>query len=1046
MDTIHKHLSDYIKEIDKIHRQGNATEHSYRHALKALFDSITTGLTITNEPKHISCGAPDYVITKDDIPLGFIEAKDIAKGINNKTDEKQFIRYIEALNNLLITDYINFRYYKDNNLVCILNIGEENNGKITENKKDFDKFIEVINQFVSYNGKKIAKSETLAKLMASKTKFLSEILRNAVTKNENSSLHEQLKVFKEYLIHDLTEVQFADIYAQTIAYGLFAAKLYKTDDYSFTRISAGNLIPKSNPFLKRFFHYIIGPDLDKRIVWIVDAIADMFNIVDIKVIKKEFDDIDKDPYIYFYETFLNEYDKTTKKDRGVYYTPSPIVKFIVRAVDDLLKTEFDVKKGLADSSVVNYKVKQNDGTFKEENYHKVQILDPATGTGTFLSEVIEKIYSYFKNNQGMWNGYCEKHLIPRIHGFEYLMASYTMAHLKIDMKLKETGYNKIEYDDERLGIYLTNTLEEPKEEIPELFFAKWLSDEALAAQKVKRDTPVMVVLGNPPYSGESVNYTNDKFLAPYKKEPGGILKLDEKNAKWLNDDYVKFIRFGQNLIEKYNVGILAYITNNGFLDNPTFRGMRWNLLKTFDKIYILDLHGNLKKNEPIPDGIEDENVFNIRQGVSINLFIKNIIKKDTAFADVYHSEIFGKNNEKYKFLLNNNLQTIKWNKVDLIDHQFYFVPKDLSNISEYNLGFKINDIFISSSLGIVTARDEFTIHETSQKVKDIIDEFLSLDNETARKKFNLGKDVRDWSVAYARKDLVPNPEKDKKPDYNKIVKILFQPFDIRYTFFTGNSRGFHCMPRNNIMRHFIVGSNLGLLFNRCFTENSSPVYITDHIIKNRCWSRSGSESVDYVAPLYIYTFDHNNEKQHNLNKDIIEKIENNLNMRFIENANNEDKEFTPLDILDYIYAVLNCPVYIKKYKELLKLDFPRIPYPENKEKFIELVKNGSQLRKLHLFNNIKTPDNINYPIDGNHKISKIKYEKEKVFINEKQYFEKIPDEVWNYYIGAYQPARTWLKSRTDNELSYDDIEYYKKIIFVLSETINVQKNIDKIMG
>ena len=1041
MSKIHKHLSEYIKEIDKIYRQGNATEHSYRHALKALLDNVTTGLSITNEPKHISCGAPDYVITKDNIPLGFIEAKDITKGINNKSDQKQFVRYIEALGNLLITDYINFNYYKDSNLVCIIKIGEEKSGKIIENKNDFDKFNEVINQFVSYNGKTITKSEPLAKLMASKTKFLSEILKGAVSNNENGNLHEQLKVFKEYLIHDLTEEQFSDIYAQTIAYGLFAAKLYKNDDYIFTRLSAANLIPKSNPFLKRFFHYIIGPDLDKRIVWIVDAIADMFNIVDITAIKKEFDDTDKDPYIHFYETFLNEYDKTTKKERGVYYTPTSIVKFIVRSVDDILKNEFKIEKGIADSSMVNYKIKQNDGSFIEEKYHKVQILDPATGTGTFLSEVIDKIHKYFLNNQGVWNGYCENHLIPRIHGFEYLMASYTMAHLKTDMKLKETGYSNTEYDNNRLGIYLTNTLEEPKEDIPELFFAKWLSDEALAAQKVKRDTPVMVVLGNPPYSKESSNITKKDFLSNYKFEPGGKEKLKEKNPKWLNDDYVKFIRFGQSLIEKHNIGILAYITNNGFLDNPTFRGMRWHLLRTFNKIYILDLHGSVL--ETAPEGTPDENVFNIKTSVSINIFIKNNKKDDDSLADVYYSEIYGKNEYKYDYLTNNSLQSIIWKKVEFNQPQYYFKPFDFSNTSEYMKGFKINELFNSSSLGIVTARDEFSIKQTSQELIKTIKEFLSLDNETARTRFNLGKDAKEWSINDAKKDLNNNKSDNGQFNENDFVKILNNPFDIRYTYYTGNSKGFHCRPRGNIMRHFIVGENVGLLYNRCFTENSSPIFITDHIIRNRCWSRSGSESVDYISPLYLYSFDDITEKQHNMNNEIINLISNKIALRFADNK--DTANFTPLDILDYVYAVLNNPSYIRKYKELFKLDFPRIPYPESKEQFIELANLGTKLRKLHLFIDIKTPDNINYPIDGNHKISKVLYKQNKVFINENQYFDNISEQIWDYYIGAYQPARMWLKSRNDMILSYDDIEYYKKIIYILSETINIQNKIDEFM-
>jgi predicted helicase len=374
----------------------------------------------------------------------------------------------------------------------------------------------------------------------------------------------QYEGFRKILLHNLGTAEFSDIYAQTLAYGLFAARLTQTDSQTFTRILAAQLVPKSNPFLRKFFQYVAGYDLDPRIVWIVDALADLFNCVAVEDIKKEFLQANQDPYIHFYETFLAKYNPELRETRGVYYTPLPVVKFIVRAVDDILKTEFNIKSGLADHS----KLKDADG------FHKVQILDPAAGTGTFLAEVIEKIHEHFAGNKGAWQGYCADHLIPRVNGFEILMASYAMAHFKLDMKLKETGYKGDGAS--RLRVYLTNSLEEPPKEVPELFMEKWLTDEAKEANNVKRNTPVMVVLGNPPYSGESANITSEEFLAPYKKEPGGKEKLKERNPKWINDDYVKFIRYGQTFIEKYGAGVLAFINNHGFLDNPTFRGMRWH--------------------------------------------------------------------------------------------------------------------------------------------------------------------------------------------------------------------------------------------------------------------------------------------------------------------------------------------------------------------------------------------------------------------------------------------------------------------------------------
>jgi predicted helicase len=477
--------------------------------------------------------------------------------------------------------------------------------------------------------------------MAAKARLMANIIENTLEDKginplvDGNSLDGQLKGFREVLIHDITHKDFADIYAQTIAYGMFAAKLndaFPNPSFGgetpplqkerglggevFTRSKAAQLIPHSNPFLRKLFQYIAGYDLDERIRWVVDDLADLFNCVDMDEITKEFDKVDHDPIIHFYETFLAEYDPALRKSRGVWYTPQPVVQFIVQAVDDILKQDFGISQGLADNSFLPSPFGEGQGV----RSHRVQIFDPATGTATFLAAVVQNIYQHFKTQQGMWQSYVDKHLIPRINGFEILMASYAMAHLKLDMLLQQTGYQPS--GNKRLRIYLTNSLEEAraKTEIP---FAQWLSDEANEANHIKQDVPVMVVLGNPPYSGESQNSGEwiGRLMLDYKKEASGI-KLQEKNSKWINDDYVKFIRFGQYFIKKNGEGILAFINNHSFLDNPTFRGMRYSLLKTFDKIYVLDLHGNAKKKETAPDGGKDENVFDIQQGVSINIFVK----------------------------------------------------------------------------------------------------------------------------------------------------------------------------------------------------------------------------------------------------------------------------------------------------------------------------------------------------------------------------------------------------------------------------------------
>lgn len=456
--------------------------------------------------------------------------------------------------------------------------------------------------------------------MAGKARLLSDVIEKAIVSDEesyeNSSLRDQMNAFKQILIHDITPKGFADVYAQTIAYGMFAARYHDPTLPTFSREEAATLIPKTNPFLRKLFGYIAGPDLDDRIRWIVDSLVEIFLATDVADILTHFGKSTKteDPIIHFYETFLAQYDPALRKARGVWYTPQPVVNFIVRAVDDILKTEFGLPQGLADTSKTKIKI-ESQGKKVEQEVHRVQILDPATGTGTFLAETVKHIHKKFAGQQGAWSNYVENHLLPRLNGFELLMASYAMAHLKLDLLLTETGYKPTA--NQRLRIYLTNSLEEHHPDTGTLF-ANWLSTEANEANHIKRDTPVMVVMGNPPYSVSSSNKSAwiEKLTADYKKD------LNERNIQPLSDDYIKFIRFGQHFIEKTGEGILAYISNNSFIDGIIHRQMRKHLLETFDKVYILDLHGNAKKKEVCPDGSADQNVFDIMQGVSINIFVK----------------------------------------------------------------------------------------------------------------------------------------------------------------------------------------------------------------------------------------------------------------------------------------------------------------------------------------------------------------------------------------------------------------------------------------
>ncbi len=617
-------ITQYIDNINQRFKAGYATEHTFRGSLEQLIESMVPEIKATNEPKRQSCGAPDYILTRKDIPVGFIEAKDIGdkdlEGAKKTGNKEQFDRYKASLNNLIFTDYLDFYLYRDGEFVSKIAIAEITEQGINPLPQNFAQFENLIKDFCVHIGQTIKSSKKLAEMMAGKARLLSDVIEKALTSDEenseDSTLKDQMNAFKDILIHDITPKGFADVYAQTIAYGMFAARLHDPSLANFSRQEAAELIPKSNPFLRKLFGYISGPDIDDRIKWIVDSLSDIFLACNVEEILKNYGKSTKmeDPIIHFYETFLSEYDPKLRKARGVWYTPAPVVNFIVRAVDDILKTEFDLPQGLADTSKTKIKVDVQ-GKKTEQEVHKVQILDPATGTGTFLSEAIKHIHKKFEGQQGIWSNYVETHLLPRLNGFELLMASYAMAHLKLDLLLTETGYKPTK--DQRFRVYLTNSLEEHHQDTGTLF-ANWLSTEANEANHIKRDAPVMVVLGNPPYSVSSTNKGEwiESLTADYKKD------LNERNIQPLSDDYIKFIRFGEHLINKTGEGILVYISNNSFIDGIIHRQMRKHLLETFDKIYIFDLHGNAKKKEVCADGSADQNVFDIMQGVSINIFVK----------------------------------------------------------------------------------------------------------------------------------------------------------------------------------------------------------------------------------------------------------------------------------------------------------------------------------------------------------------------------------------------------------------------------------------
>ncbi|SFR49780.1 type ISP restriction/modification enzyme [Thiomicrospira sp. ALE5] len=1061
-----------IQYIDKINSRladGHTSEHTFRADLEQLLSHLLPDCKITNEPSKITdCGNPDFVVTRKTVPIGYIEAKDVGKDLNHKGYNEQFNRYKKALDNLIITDYIWFQFFVEGEKVAEVRLAQpafDNPQKYEIDHQAINLFESHIRDFSIKVTQAIKNPGKLAELMAGKARLLESILEAALNadleNNTQSELTNQYHIFRDMLIHDLEPKQFADLYAQTLAYGMFAARYHDPDLQTFDRDEAARLIPKSNPLLRNLFQSIAGHNIDDRILTTVDNLAEVFRHTDVKSILHGYgkSTAQTDPIIHFYETFLAKYDPSLRKSRGVWYTPEPVVSFIVRAVDEILKTKFGLKDGLADTSktkielqsqVKDNRTKSGWRTYEKE-VHRVQILDPATGTGTFLAEVVKYLYqSRFQHMQGIWPSYVEEHLIPRLNGFELLMASYAMAHLKLDMLLGETGYTaeQRKQSDNRLRIFLTNSLEEYHPDTHTLF-SQWLSNESREANAVKKDTPVMVVIGNPPYSVSSTNKGEwiQDLVQDYKKD------LNERNIQPLSDDYIKFIRYGQHFIEKNGEGVLAFITNNSFIDGLIHRQMRKHLLETFDEIYILDLHGNSKKKETAPDGSKDENVFDIMQGVSINLFIKNgsHITRPGELGKVYHAELFGKRKEKYDYLTR-NLSAIDFQTLNPVAPNYEFFPKNQELEVTYKLGVSIESLMPLNATGITTERDDVCIHFTESEVKLVKQALIELEAEDFRAQYSPKKDGRDWQVGFAKADV--------KENSGKITSITYRPFDNRKTLYTGKSKGFMAYPRYQVMRHQLR-PNTALLTTKV-TKDEVGAFITNGLSGRKSFS---AYDVTLTFPLYLYPED-GSERIPNLNPDEIKAFEAALNLPFA--AENPDKsfvpsclggeknQFTPIDILDYIYAVLHSPTYRDTYKEFLKTDFPRVPYP-NPDTFWQLVELGDQIRLLHLMESplLDTPI-TQYPIGGDNKITRkisktspgyeaINATHGKVWINDTQYFDNVPHQAWLFYIGGYQPAQKWLKDRQGRELSFDDILHYQKIIVALSETARLMQEVDQVL-
>lgn len=1079
-------LKNYLEKIKDI--SINDKEHTHRTALENLLLSIKdcfdkqNKISIKQEPNNDKegNGAPDFLITKDFLTLGYIENKRVNANLDNIIKSDQILKYTKLSPNIILTDYLRF---------VLLNLNEKNEiiickevkicsldeiKSMIKNQSLLDNKTKELNELFAIFFAKIPNPINSALDFANHLSLRTKILKDELlSSNENEVLLSLFNTFTEALYKELSYEEFCDSFAQTLTYSLFLAKLNNNTTKEIDLNNAKKFIPKSFPLIRSMSGFLDDSFENlENIKWLLEEIINIINHIDIASVIKELNKASekdlfnrnilsthKDPYLHFYETFLASYDPKLREVRGVYYTPAPVVGFIINAIDEVLKQDFNHKNGLGEALDKN-----------------ITLLDFATGTGTFLLEAFRKALEPISKNSVNYN---PKALIDKFCGFEFLIAPYTIAHLKLSQSFKEE-FNSPLNDNESLKIALTNTLysknitqEENSQNT--LFTLADLTNEFKKAQKIKEEQ-ILIITGNPPYSGASSNkglyedeikisyglepskanlskeqrewinlYLKEKskqnistFKAIYEKH-----KLEnEKNPKWLLDDYVKFIRFAQSKIDSQESGIFAFISNNSFLDNPTFRGMRYSLMQSFDKIYILNLHGDTRKKEKAPDGSKDDNVFDIMQGVSINIFIKQNTKaKNTK---IYYHDLYGKRKDKYEFLYENDLNSVKWTLVKNNEPFYLFLPQNNDLLEEYNKGISVKDMFMLSSTGICSQRDSVTIQKSKQDIVNLVNDFCKLNEITLKEKYNIEKDGRDWQLSKAI-----NSVKNIK---GKFKQINYRPFDFYWTYYNGESRAFMAYPRDEVMEHFLENENMGLICNRTvslqtFNHNFITQHITDlHILE------TGNASA-YIFPLYLYPTTRSKKflkKEYpNFNEaNFTSKIEN-----FKESFRNllDDfykEKFSPEDILGYIYAVLFHKIYREKYLDFLKIDFPKIPFVENKKTFKNLSKLGLKLLNLHLLKDSELNSNAGEALfkdikNKNFKIQKVKYNKDtkELFINESLYFSKVSPEIYEFKIGGYAVLDKYLKSHKEEDIDY---KYFTLIIQTLDATLKIQDEISKI--
>lgn len=1081
-------LRDYLRQLERALKQGNATEHTHRPALQELLEALDDKIVATNEPKRSACGAPDYEVARrrDGLKLGHVEAKDIGGDLGAVERGDQLKRYLK-LPSLLLTDYLEFRWFVDGKKRETIRLGSVSApGKITPaSTEELDHARRVLIEFLSRHPADIGSAEELARRLADSTHVIRNLIVGAFQIGAASQqLRDWRGAFAATLLPELAEStdekreaaavnEFADMFAQTLAYGLFSARVAGGAS-KFTREKAQKLIPRTNPFLRTFFEQITGTALnDEPFAGFVEDLIQTLDHADLGRILEDFGKHERrrDPVVHFYETFLQAYDPRLRELRGVYYTPEPVVNYIVQSIDRLLKDRFGIKAGLADHAKLTATRKEGDREITDET-HRVLILDPATGTATFLYTVLDFIRTQFKkrNSAGQWGSYVHEHLLPRLFGFELLMAPYAVAHFKLGLALAAMDEEPLfrqqwSYEPrahERVNIFLTNTLEDLERTAEQLGPLRALSDEANSAYEIKKHKPVLVVLGNPPYSNFGQQNRHPwilNLLEDYKRG------LNEKKLN-LNDDFIKFVRWAQWRIEQTGQGIVGYITNNVYLDGLTHRRMRECLLETFDEIYIVNLHGSAKKQETTPDGGKDDNVFDITVGVSIALFVKlpgvaadgcppQTARKKKAggvlpnaatpkpLATVRYVDLWGRRADKYEWLDDHHTDNTKWKKLAPEAPDFYFVPRDFSSKKDYEQGWSLVDVFPVSNNGFKTDRDEL---------------FLDFDRPTLEHRMRLFFRPELSPQFRSRFRVVDSSSYDIEArrlassfNARALRQCLYRPFDRRWIY---HDVGITSRPAEKVMRHFTAGENLGFVAARQ-TKEHFAVLATENLAGHKSCA---AYDINTVFPLYLYPngklpeedlFAHDNGRRPNLSAEFIKDFCAILQVKFVPDGLGRPsrREIGPELIFHYAYAVFHSPTYRERYAEFLRADFPRLPLTSNYALFRLLCRHGGDLVDLHARGKGE-PKGISFPVKDGDVIEEVRYqppqgkEPGRVWINDKQYIEGVPEAAWTFPIGGYLPAQRWLKDRIGRALGFAEQEEYLRIIWALLQTKRLMGEID----